>query len=198
MRGVGGRLQGTRSRIMRDVNRANTIEQTWMSVLVFGVQGGAESIGLALRRPPPMSTDDDEESSGKVRRIVLETNRKMKGDTEPSSASKGKSFSAYKGKVESSKGAKGRGASTDTGTCSFQSRGPVKPSLVLEAAPSWADESDELTSLSLLPGRQDRLVWYFVNELMELAVRGDGVVATRTKDAEDTFDVDLDEDDPGA
>ena len=100
----------------------------------------------------------------------------------------------------------------DAGACSFQSRGPVKPSLVLEAAPSWADESERAdesqvaarstgSSGLVLRERVDGDGGAGVSEQAEgtLAVRGDGVVATRTKTAEDTFDVDLeDEDDPGA
>ena len=150
-----------------------------------------------------MSTDDDEESSGKVRRIVLETNRRTKGETDKGSAFKG----TYKGKGEASKGAKGRGASTDTGACSFQSRGPVKPSLVLEPAPSWADESEQAAESQTAARSTEKASLVLrekgagVSEQAEgtVAVRSDSTVAVRAKPAEDTFDVDLDdEDDPEA
>ena len=87
----------------------------------------------------------------------------------------------------------------------------MKPSLVLEAAPSWADESERAeesqvaarstgTSSLVLRERVDGDGGAGVSEQAEgtLAVRGDGVVAMRTKTAEDTVDVDLEEDDPGA
>ena len=118
-------------------------------------------------------------------------------------------FGTYKGKGEASKGAKGRGASTDTGTCSFQSRGPVKLSLVLEAAPSWADESERAdesqvaarstgSSGLVLRERDDGDGGAGVDEQVQgtVAVRVEFTVALRTKTAEDTADVDLEEDDP--
>ena len=84
----------------------------------------------------------------------------------------------------------------------------MKPSLVLEAAPSWADESERSeesqvaarstgTSSLVLRERVDGDDGAGVSE-QAVAVRGDGVVATRTKTGEDTLDVDLEEDDPGA
>ena len=87
----------------------------------------------------------------------------------------------------------------------------MKPSLVLEAAPSWADESERAdesqvaarstgSSGLVLRERDDGDGGAAVSEQAEgtAAVLGDGVVALRTKAAEDTFDVDLEEDDPGA
>ena len=83
----------------------------------------------------------------------------------------------------------------------------MKPSLVLEPAPSWADESEQAAESQTAARSTEKSSLVLrekgagVSEQAEgtVAVRSDSAVAVRAKPAEDTFDVDLDdEDDPEA
>ena len=92
-----------------------------------------------------METDEDEdESSGKVRRIVLETSRRIKAEPSREGNDPGKGLLPRKGYAlgKGKAGSRGRGAGTDQSACSFQYRAPVTPTLILKENETWADASE--------------------------------------------------------
>ena len=146
---------------------------------------------------------DEDESSGKVRKIVLETNRRLKGDPVRKGNDPGKGTGN-----ESRKGscAKGRGAASDQGACSFQCRAPAKPTLILEPNKPWTGASDPGSewslalptgagsSLALRTGEQSSSVKKEREDRREDAAQPEHDDGARTSEAgQSSFNVDLEQ-----